>query len=355
MKPPLSREELKARQDRFYAERRMRIEREPPRPRPQAPRLRSVRQGFDASYLARAARLRRPAQLFYERRDANPLARHGRLQAGTKTTAIRRLLEQRPDLLLRYEAALFLDDDVEIGDGDIDALFAAMARERLDLAQPALTADSDSAWPFLKRPSAEHAIIRVSTVEIMAPLLHAAALRTRRLGLFGNRQRLGNRPSARPRRARGFWAGRASASSARSPSGTHGRSTPRAAPSTPTCAATASTRPTRPTAIVADFGVERYLRPLAPGEFGVRLPNVAAGRRRPAIRLTEPARLVFLDRREPEFGSTPGRRVACTGCRARDRACDRHGSAPCSWRRISSTGRSRRRSRRARETRADAA
>ena len=97
-------------------------------------------------------------------------------QAGTKTTAIRRLLDERPDLLLRYEAVLFLDDDVEIGGGDIDALFAAAEQEGLDLAQPALTADSDSAWPFLKRPQAGSGIIRVSTVEIMAPLITRRAL-----------------------------------------------------------------------------------------------------------------------------------------------------------------------------------
>ena len=47
-------------------------------------------------------------------------------QAGTKTTAIRRLMELRPDLLLRYQAVLFLDDDVEIGAEGIDALFRAM-------------------------------------------------------------------------------------------------------------------------------------------------------------------------------------------------------------------------------------
>ena len=97
-------------------------------------------------------------------------------QAGTKTTAIRRLLARRPDLLLRYEAALFLDDDVEIGASRIDELFRAMAEEELDLAQPALTADSDCAWPFLKRPEAGEGIFQVSTVEIMAPLMTRRAL-----------------------------------------------------------------------------------------------------------------------------------------------------------------------------------
>ena len=59
----------------------------------------------------------------------NPRADAVVVQAGTKTTAIRRLLAERPDFLLRYEAVLFLDDDVELGAADIEALFAAMARE----------------------------------------------------------------------------------------------------------------------------------------------------------------------------------------------------------------------------------
>ena len=51
----------------------------------------------------------------YQAADADPRADAVVFQAGTKTTAIRRLLDERPDLLLRYEAVLFLDDDVEIG------------------------------------------------------------------------------------------------------------------------------------------------------------------------------------------------------------------------------------------------
>ena len=77
---------------------------------------------------------------------------------------------------LRYQAVLFLDDDVEIGAEGIDALFRAMTAEKLDLAQPALTADSATAYPFLKRPSAGAGVTRVSSVEIMAPALTRRAL-----------------------------------------------------------------------------------------------------------------------------------------------------------------------------------
>jgi hypothetical protein len=85
-------------------------------------------------------------------------------------------MELRPDLLLRYQAVLFLDDDVEIDADAIDAFFRAMATEQLDLAHPALTADSATAYPFLKRPSVDAGVMRVSSVEIMAPALTRRAL-----------------------------------------------------------------------------------------------------------------------------------------------------------------------------------
>jgi hypothetical protein len=51
-----------------------------------------------------------------------------------------------------------------------------MAAEKLDLAQPALSADSATAYPFLKRPSAGPGVMRLSSVEIMAPALTRRAL-----------------------------------------------------------------------------------------------------------------------------------------------------------------------------------
>ncbi len=111
-------------------------------------------------------------------RRASPIRRADAfvVQGGTKTTAIRRLLETRPDLLMRYEAILFLDDDVEIGREGIEALFATLRARKARSRQPSLTADSDSAWPFLKQPNAGDKILRASTVEIMAPLFTARAL-----------------------------------------------------------------------------------------------------------------------------------------------------------------------------------
>jgi hypothetical protein len=177
MKPPLCRDELLARQARFFADSRLRIAREP-RPTGRS-RLAFVQcgRGFDAPWLGEP-RGYDVLLNHYQEAEANPLADAVVVQAGTKTTAIRRLLAERPDLLLSYEAILFLDDDVDLGAKDIDALFSAMARERLYLAQPALTADSECAWAFLKRPEAPHGIFRVSTVEIMAPLMTRRALIT---------------------------------------------------------------------------------------------------------------------------------------------------------------------------------
>ncbi len=175
MKPPLTHEELRARQERFYADGRLRIEREAPAGLRSRLVFVQCGRGFDAPWLGEP----RSYDVLlngYQEGDANPRADGVVFQAGTKTTAIRRLLAERPDCLLRYEAVLFLDDDIELGATDIDALFDAMAGERLDLAQPALTAESECAWTFLKRPEAPNGVFRVSTVEIMAPLMTRRAI-----------------------------------------------------------------------------------------------------------------------------------------------------------------------------------
>jgi hypothetical protein len=277
MQPPLSREELKARQDRFYAEASMRIEREAPDRGRKLLVFVQCGKGFDANLLG-APRNYDVLLNYYEEADVDPRADTIVFQAGTKTTAIRRLLDERPDLLLRYEAALFLDDDVEIGDGDIDALFATAARERLDLAQPALTADSDSAWPFLKRPAAGNGIIRVSTVEIMAPLLTRRAL-----------EQIG---SAFSQTVSGWGTDLVLGPAARGAFG----------PDSVAVVGSVAVRHARPVdtkggalyaylrrygidsaheanRVVADFGVERHLRPLAPDEAGpvCQIPLSVAG------------------------------------------------------------------------------
>jgi len=175
MGPPLNRQELRARQDRFYANGQLRIEREAPHPDRHVLVFVQCGKGFDAAYLGEP-RSFDVLLNYYHEGTVHPKADIATLQAGTKTTSIRRLMELRPDLLLRYQAVLFLDDDVEIDTSGIETFFRAMAAENLDLAQPALTADSATAYPFLKRPSAGLGVTRLSSVEIMAPALTRRAL-----------------------------------------------------------------------------------------------------------------------------------------------------------------------------------
>ncbi|HTZ65992.1 MAG TPA: hypothetical protein VMB83_00730, partial [Roseiarcus sp.] len=175
MGPPLNRQELRARQDRFYADGRLRIEREAAHPARNVLVFVQSGPGFDAPYLEEP-RSYDVLLNYYYGSSVHPKADIAVHQVGTKTTAIRRLMELRPDLLLRYQAVLFLDDDVEIGADGIETFFRAMAAEDLDLAQPALTVDSATAYPFLTRPSAAAGVTRVSSVEIMAPALTRRAL-----------------------------------------------------------------------------------------------------------------------------------------------------------------------------------
>ena len=102
------------------------------------------------------------------------------VQSGTKSTAIRRVLERDPDYLLRYEAVFFIDDDIDIDGAAISRLFAATTTEGFDLAQPSLTADSACFFDCLKQPVAGPENRRLSAVEIMMPVVSRRALQ--RLG-----------------------------------------------------------------------------------------------------------------------------------------------------------------------------
>lgn len=100
------------------------------------------------------------------------------LQHGTKTTAIRKLLAEARDIMLAYDAVLFLDDDIEIATADIDRLFAIVAERRLDLAQASLTADSSCAFEIVKQPQAGSGVRGLTAVEIMMPVVSRRALET---------------------------------------------------------------------------------------------------------------------------------------------------------------------------------
>lgn len=97
-------------------------------------------------------------------------------QRGTKTSAINTLLKLRPDLLLRYDAVLFLDDDIELSASAIENLFHTMERQDLALAQASLSADSDCVWPVFKQPNVGERVRLVNAVEVMMPALTRQAL-----------------------------------------------------------------------------------------------------------------------------------------------------------------------------------
>ena len=100
------------------------------------------------------------------------------LQHGTKTTAIRKLLAEAGDIMLAYDAVLFLDDDIEIATADIERLFAIFATRRLDLAQASLTAESSCAFEIVKQPHAGDQVRGLTAVEIMMPVISRRALET---------------------------------------------------------------------------------------------------------------------------------------------------------------------------------
>jgi hypothetical protein len=269
MAPPLSREELKARQDRFYADTRLRVAKEPADTGRRLLVFVQCGKGFDARYLDQPRSFDVLLNA-YEEAPLNPRADAFVVQGGTKTTAIRRLMEARPDLLLRYDAVLFLDDDVEIPAAGIETLFAIAERERLDLAQPSLSADSDSAWPFLKQPEAGGGILRVSTIEIMAPLMTRRALETigwtfsESVSGWGTDLMLG--PAARA----AF--GPASVGVIGAVAVRHARPVDTAGGAFYRYLRRYGIDPAHEAnRVVADFGVERYLRLLKPGEAGPTL------------------------------------------------------------------------------------
>ena len=281
MKPPLTHEELWARQVRFYADASLKVEREAPAGLRSRLVFVQCGRGFDAPWLSEP----RSFDVLlngYEEGDANPRADGVVYQAGTKTTAIRRLLAERPDCLLRYEAVLFLDDDIEIGAADIDALFAAMAAEGLDLAQPALTADSECAWAFLKRPEAPNRVFRVSTVEIMAPLMTRRGLEAAGPAFSETVSGWGTDLLLGPAVRRAF--GPASVGVIGSVAVRHARKVDLSSGAYYAYLRRYGIDPAHEAnRVVVDFGVERYLRLLAPGEPG---PTSALGPRR--RRLSEP-------------------------------------------------------------------
>ena len=246
---------------------RLRIEREAGHPERNVLVFVQCGRGFDAAYLAEP-RAYDVLLNYYHESDVHPKADIAVVQAGTKTTAIRRLMELRPDLLLRYQAVLFLDDDVEIGAEGIEALFRAMSGGK------ARSCAAGAHRGFGHRLSVPEKTVRRRWRDAgLVGRDHGAGAdapraRKRATGHSRNRSAAGAatcfsgprcaRPSDRT----------ASGSSARSPSGTQRRSISRAGAFYAFLRRYGVDPGHEANRIAVDFGVERFLRPLGPGEPG---------------------------------------------------------------------------------------
>jgi len=96
-------------------------------------------------------------------------------QAGTKFTAVHKLLTLHRTLLLEYDYVLLLDDDIVVSMAGLAALFATCRAHRLDLAQMALSDGSSCIWDCLYARGRK-GVRRLNAVEIMMPVLSRKAL-----------------------------------------------------------------------------------------------------------------------------------------------------------------------------------
>ena len=97
-------------------------------------------------------------------------------QRGTKFTAMKFLTDRFPQIFSAYEHVLFVDDDIGMSAGTLNALFAACRRHSLDLAQMSLTAGSACNWSELFARPGRSGPRDVSAVEIMMPVFSRRAL-----------------------------------------------------------------------------------------------------------------------------------------------------------------------------------
>ncbi len=101
---------------------------------------------------------------------------------GPKVAAWRKLFDQRPELLTRYEQIAMVDDDLLCTAHDLDTVFEYGRRYKLSLWQPSLTWDSYFSYGVtLHNPQFQ--LRYVNYVELMCPFFSADQLR-RSLPLF---------------------------------------------------------------------------------------------------------------------------------------------------------------------------
>ena len=227
--------------------------------------------GFDAAYLEEP-RAYDVLLNYYHEASVHPKADIAVLQAGTKTTSIRRLMELRPDLLLRYQAVLFLDDDVEI---DADGHRSSFPRDGGGKTRSCAASAHRGFGHRLSVP--EKTVRRPRRDAGVVGRDHGAGAdapraRKREMGIRGIGQRLGQRPLLGPAVRSAF--GPNSVGVIGSVAVRHAAPVDLRAGAFYAFLRRYGVDPGHEAnRIAVDFGVERFLRRLAPGEDGRNLPG----------------------------------------------------------------------------------
>lgn len=95
---------------------------------------------------------------------------------GPKWTPLQALVMQHPEYFEMYDYIWFPDDDLEMKKRDMNRFFDICREHQLELAQPALTANSPVTHPLVFRNSLSR-IRFTNFVEVMAPCFSSACLR----------------------------------------------------------------------------------------------------------------------------------------------------------------------------------
>jgi hypothetical protein len=173
---PLNAQELRRRQEKFYESIVMYVGREITEPRYPFLVFVQASEGYRSELLDEPRGFDLMLNYYDGAEVWPPTVDYVLLQMGTKTTAIRKILEERPEFFERYEAVLFLDDDVEIDRTGVMRLFQTMKKCKLDLAQASLTPNSECYFDIVKHPPKGNTVCALKSVEIMMPVVSRRVL-----------------------------------------------------------------------------------------------------------------------------------------------------------------------------------
>lgn len=173
---PLNEQELRRLQDNFYKGIVLRVVREVTEPKHPFLVFVQTSENYRSELLDETREYDVLLNYYDNAKSWSPAADYVLVQMGTKTTAIRKILEERPEFFERYNAILFLDDDVEIDRVGVMRLFQTMKNLNLDLVQASLTRESDCYFDVIKHPPIGSTLCALKSVEIMMPVVSRRAL-----------------------------------------------------------------------------------------------------------------------------------------------------------------------------------